>query len=95
METFAAMLFEIRRLARGQTPQVADDLIAVGESVPADRLTDERPQDLLGAPTADTEGKFERSAVHPREGKPFELLDGRFELGIPDRFVGQCGTPFL
>jgi hypothetical protein len=50
-------------------------------------------QDLLGAPAADAEYKFESSAIDPWRGKGFELFACSFEAGIPDRLVRHFAAP--
>ena len=87
VEAVPALNFEAHGLTRCQAAEMPDDLLPVGQPIFADRLADQRLQDLLGAPAADAEYKFERGAIHPRGGKSFELFDGNFEPGMPGRFV--------
>ena len=91
-QALAAFLFEIGGLARGQMPQVRDDILFCGEAAFAHGAPHQRLEDLLGATPADTEHELERGTIDERIGQVFELFDDLIEAVIPERFVRQA-TP--
>ena len=86
-KAFTPLAFVCGGIAFRQLSQIGEDIFLQSEAVLADGTPDERLQNLLSAPAADAENRFEQGAVDPGGGKGGEFGFGFVKPVIPGRFV--------
>jgi hypothetical protein len=76
-------------IAMGEAAEVGDEDVTISETIGADTSGNAGGQNLLSAPAADAEERFDSGAVDERAGEGFKGLDYSRDSAVPERFGGH------